>query len=115
MILVIFCYYVILGVFSLTTFTLIIKNQRVVEEISGYFTCELPGVDPQNPCDPSHYQALLHPELECLTYVLLQIFPVINLIFAVNIEDLKQWCGRVCQFHRPFITTASASTAVSTV
>ena len=118
-ILIIFCYYVILGVIALTTFTLATKNeQRVGEEITLYFTCESLGTEMNCASQRSSYQALLYPALNCLSYVLLGIFPAINLIFAVNIEELKQWCCRARRFHLPSISgelssTASASTAVS--
>ena len=92
-ILIIFCYYIILGVIGLVTFTFATRNDdRILEEIAGYFTCELPGIDPLNPCDRSRYQALLDPELNCFSYILLGLFPVVNLIFAVNADKLKQWC-----------------------
>ena len=118
-ILIIFCYYVILGVIALTTFTLGTKNgQRVAEEIGLYFTCESLGTETNCDSERSSYQALLYPALNCLSYVLLGIFPAINLIFAVNATELKQWCGRARRFHLPSISgelssTASASTAVS--
>ena len=118
-ILIIFCYYVILGVIALTALTLASKNgDRFSEEVTGYFKCELRGVVPEDPCDRSRYQALLYPVLNCLSFILLGIFPAINLVFAVNIEELKQWCCRTRR-HLPSMSgelssTASASTAVST-
>ena len=114
-ILIIFCYYVILGVIALTTFTLTTKDgPRVSDEIIAYFTCERLGTEN---CDSqrSSYQMLLQPELNCLSYVLLGIFPAINLIFAVNIEELKQWCGRARQFRLPSISGKLSSTASSSI
>ena len=118
-ILIIFCYDVILGVIVLTTFTLATKNeQRFREEITLYFTCESLGTEMNCASQRSSYQALLYPALNCLSFVLLGIFPAINLIFAVNTEELKQWCCRARRFRLPSISgelssTASASTAVS--
>ena len=120
-ILIIFCYYVILGVITLTTPTLATKNgQRVAEEITLYFTCESLGTEMNCDSQRSSYQALLNPALNCLSYILLGIFPAVNLIFAVNTEELKQWCCRACRFHffsvnGELSNAASASTAVSTL
>lgn len=106
-ILIIFCYYVLLGVIALITLTLATRNDnRLLEEIAAYFRCEFIGIDPQNPCDRSRYQELLNPELNCISYVLLGIFPVVNLVFAVNVEELKQWCGCTLCF-RTRLTSAS--------
>ena len=120
-ILIIFCYYVILGVITLTTPTLATKNeQRVAEEITLYFTCESLGAEMNCDSQRSSYQELLNPALNCLSYILLGIFPAINLIFAVNTEELKQWCCRACRFHffsvnGELSNATSASTAVSTL
>ena len=112
-ILIIFCYYVILGVIVLITFSFATRNDgRLLEELTGYFTCELPGIDPQNPCDRSRYQSLLNPELNCFSYVLLGIFPVVNLIFAVNVEEIKQWCACARQFRT--ISTSKESSSNGT-
>ena len=117
-ILIIFCYYVILGVIVLITFSFATRNDdRLLEEITGYFTCELPGIDPQNPCDRSRYQSLLNPELNCISYILLGLFPVVNLIFAVNAEEIKQWCACARNFSlistsRESPSTGSASATV---
>ena len=96
---------------ALTAFTLTTKKaERVVEEVSGYFECELPGIDPENPCDRSRFEALLHPVLTSLSYILLGMFPAINLIFAVNVKELKQWCGPTRLFHHISSTGALQST-----
>ena len=115
-ILIIFCYYVLLGVIALITFTLATRdNGRLLEEITGYFRCEFTGIDAQNPCDRSRYQALLNPELNCISYILLGIFPVVNLVFAVNVEELKQWCGCALRFRMRLTSTSTNTSASATV
>ena len=107
-ILIIFCYYIVLGTFALITFTLATKNgDRFSSEVVGYFTCELRGIDSDKPCDRSRFEALSHPVLNCISFILLGIFPGINLIFVVNVEELKRWCGRVHQF-RLFSTSGES-------
>ena len=98
---------------ALTAFTLAAKNDNLfLKEIARYFTCELPGNDPQNSCDRSRYQALLYPEMNCISYVLLGMFPVVNLVFAVNIKELKERCACACLFRH--ILTSSKSRSNST-
>ena len=110
-ILIIFCYYVILGVIALTTFTLSTKNsESVANGIVGYFGCESSG--PQTPCDRSGFEPQLNPVLDCLSYILLGLFPAVNLVFAVNVKELKQWCGRSRLF-RVVSTTAEFPSTVS--
>ena len=92
----------------LITFSFGTKNdEHILEEITGYFTCELPGIDPQNPCDQSRFQSLLNPELNCISYILLGLFPVVNLIFAVNAEEMKPWCA--CARNFSLISTSRES------
>ena len=88
--LIIFCYYVVLGVIALTTFTVTTRNVELfTEELGQYFLCE--AVGPEDPCDRSGFEELTHPELVAVSYVLLGIFPVFNVVFAVNVNELKQF------------------------
>jgi len=105
-ILIIFCCYVLLGVIGLTTFTITTQNATLLADaVADYWQCEITGVDPENSCDRLRdlFEALTYPGLTSVTYFLLGIFPAVNLIFAVNIEEIKQkfrtWCGRAAKFH----------------
>ena len=99
-ILVILCYYVILGAVALTTFTITIGSvERLTNELEQYFLCE--AVGPEDPCDRSEFEKLTHPELIGLSYVLLGLLPAVNLFFVINVNELKQWCVQVVQFHVP--------------
>ena len=97
-ILVILCYYILLGAIALTSYTF---STRSVDEftkgVSRYFLCESPGMDPDNPCDRSGFENLSYPILTLFGYILLGLFPAVNLIFAVDIRELKLWCGRFRQ------------------
>ena len=111
-ILIVFCYYVILGVIALTTFTINTKNSdRTTKEIVEYFGCESLG--PEEPCDRSGFEAQLHPVLDCLSYMLLGLFPAVNLIFAVNVKELKQWYSHSRLFRLVSTTVEFPSTATA--
>jgi len=99
-ILIILCYYVLLGVIALTAFTIFTRNStQFSDAIAEYWLCESTGVNPENTCDRlrESFQQLSYPGLSAVSYVLLGIFPAVNLIFAVNVKEIKQkfrtWCG----------------------
>ena len=105
-ILIILCYYVLLGVIALTAFTIFTRNStQFSDAIAEYWLCESTGVNPENSCDRlrESFQQLSYPGLSAVSYVLLGIFPAVNLIFAVNVKEIKQkfktWCGRAATFH----------------
>ena len=119
-ILIIFCYYVLLGVIALTTFTLTTRNGALAADaVADYWQCEIAGVDPENPCDRlrDSFEALTYPRLTSISYFLLGIFPAVNLIFVVNIAEIKQkfrtWFGRAAKFH-PIEERSTTSTATAT-
>ena len=84
----------------LTTFTVRLRNVEILADtIRDYWQCEATGVDPENSCNrlKASIGQLANPGLTTFSFVLLGIFPAVNLIFAVNISELKQklktWCG----------------------
>ena len=95
-ILIIICYYVLLGVVALTAFTQNLRtNTEFADELRKYFVCESKGIDPNSPeaCDRSGFERHQMPALTALAFILLALFPAVNLIFAVNSRELKQFCS----------------------
>ena len=97
--LIILCYYVLLVVISLTGFTVSLRSSGLyIGALLEYMQCEATGVDPENPCNRASFEEQTYPGLTTLAYVLLWIFPAVNLIFAVNISELKEkfktWRGQ---------------------
>ena len=85
-VLIVFVYYVILTVISLTAFTLIVQDaDRLSSALLRYFECESKGVDPNNPCDPNTYIKLQHVAVISLSYILLGLFPVVNFVFVISV------------------------------
>ena len=110
--LIVFCYYIVLTVTALTAFTLGTRDKSLLlEELEELFVCE--STAPPEPCDISGFQHLTHAEVTALSYVLLGLFPSVVLIFAVNIKDVKQWCGRASRY--PVSGSTVGATNISTV
>ena len=97
-ILISLCYYVVLTVFVLTSFTLSIRNiEPFSKERRGHFACEQLGQDPENPmlCDRQRFRRLAYPKVTAVAFVLLGLFPVVNLVYVLNVKELKKkW--KVC-------------------
>ena len=109
-VLIVLCFYVFSGVIALTNRMFTLRNSGLfVDARLDYWQCEATGVDPENPCNRASFEELMYPGLAILASVLTQIFPAVNLMFAVNMSDLKQkfktWCGHTV------ISTNTATTA----
>ena len=87
-ILIVFCYYVVFSVFSLSSFTIATRNTHTnYSVVANYFLCERNGYDPNRPCDRSELEGLSQPEVAALSFFLLAVFPTANLIFTVNFHQ----------------------------
>ena len=103
--LIIFCYYVLLGVIALTGFTISTRNGAMFSDaVAEYWRCEIAGVNSENSCDRQResFEQFTYPGLTAVSYVLISLFSAVNLIFAVNIKEINQkfktWCGRAATF-----------------
>ena len=59
-----------------------------IREIQMYFFCQQGGYDPDNPCTQD-YQMYSYPFLTAAAFALLGLFPVVNLVYAINLKELK--------------------------
>ena len=90
-ILIVFVYYVFLAVFALLTFSLSIRNEdQFITEVLKYFKCESKGIDPDNTCDTNGYLKHRQVALISISHILLGLYPVVNLIFVINFQELKK-------------------------
>ena len=101
-VLIVICFYVFSGLITLTNHMFTLRNSGLlVYARLQYWQCEATGVDPENPCNRAPFEEQTHPALTTLAYVLLWIFPAVNLIFAVNISELKEkfktWRGQTAK------------------
>ena len=74
-----------------TAFTIGARNSELFEaRLRDYFFCEQSGYDPNEPCDRKSFSEISHPDLTVTALVLLGFFPVVNLVYAINIKELKE-------------------------
>ena len=88
-ILIISCYFTILAVFIVTTFTLhkIQDLEKVISDLTNYFACEATGTLKE--CDKP-FMGLQRRTVSIVTFVLIGLYPIVNLVYVLNIPELKQ-------------------------
>ena len=92
--LVVFIYFECLAVIALLIFTLnLIFSDVVVRSIRDYFLCEQRGHDPENPCSRYEINRYGIPWVTATSYIIIAAYPIVNLIYAVNIKRVKQLCS----------------------
>ena len=90
-ILIVLCYYILLSVVALTGVTIPLRNSELLANaLTEYWQCETAGVDSLCNRLRASFEEQTNPGIITVSYVLLWIFPAVNLIFAVNISELKQ-------------------------
>ena len=89
-VLIVFLYYVLLGVISLVSFGISIQTGSIyTSALKSYFACE--RTNPGN-CDDERAAAAqsTFPGLTDTTYILLALYPLVNLVYAFNFNELKE-------------------------
>ena len=66
------------------------NNSQKKDIFERYFLCEQGGHNPSNPCSHSEIEDLHYPSLEILVNTFESLFPVVNLMYVVNIQELKE-------------------------
>lgn len=90
-ILIVFCYYVLVAVISLVAFTIATRHSKPVsKQILKHFQCESNGYNPNEPCDRGVFEDITYPELYAMSYILLGVFPLVNLTYAVNFGEIRK-------------------------
>ena len=109
-----FCYYVVLAVLALTAFTLGTRHAPTfVKNVQRYFFCEQRGHNPSMPCNRMDFEKHTFPFVTTLSYISLALFPVVNLLYAVNIQELKELWGKWLKSRKSIFTdTPSTGSAV---
>ena len=91
-ILIVFCYYLLLGIMSLASIQLnATTNKSLVKSIALYFGCESTA---QQNCDTYRTDALkfTYHEVTDAAYVLVALFPLMNLVYAFNFGKWTNLC-----------------------
>ena len=78
---------------SQTALTIVLRNQPIfIIQLKAYFLCESMGV-PGNNCERSFGRFNSKVSL-VISYLFLGLYPIINLIYVVNVKELKNSCSR---------------------
>ena len=92
--LIIFSYFFMFLVISQTALTLSLRKQAKFEaQLKTYFCCESAGMNPGPSCERS-FERLSDSASIVISYVMLGLYPIANLVFVVNIKELKEICCR---------------------
>ena len=87
---IIFAYFIALEVMGLISFSLSQRNaSQLMKEITKYFTCELYGHDPANPCSRAAFEKFLHPTIGISSNMLLYLTPLVNMVYVVDFQFLR--------------------------
>ncbi len=78
-----------------------------------YFICELRGHDPLNPCERKKFEDLEYDTLVFLSSILSGMMPVVNLIFSVSVQDVKNKCQVLHRSMRSIPTSKTKNTNCS--
>lgn len=94
--LVIFFYYILLSVLALVGFTLSASTiENDTDAVIHYFTCEARGIDPDNPCHKPTANFKFGDLTSFSSYILLGLFPAVNLIYIVDVKELKTFLSNI--------------------
>lgn len=74
---------------NFTSFSDFARKSDILEiELAAYFMCELHSHDPNNSCDQERVE--IGSEVPViLSYALLGLLPIVNLVFVINFQGLK--------------------------
>lgn len=86
-----FCYYVVMGVITLTTYARHLgRLDQIEKEAIKYFQCEAGGYNADDPCDKSRYQQILGQNKNFIGYIMLILYPTVHLIYVLNLRGLTE-------------------------
>ena len=109
--LVSFCYYMIMGLVNTTSHAAYARDLEVIRRAQmKYFICEQSGHDVNNPCDRSGLENSLVIFL-IIGHFLLILYPFVQLVYILNIKwlCLKCCCCTLKESHDPVASTSSKS------
>ncbi len=96
-ILMVLIYHVVLGASTLTAFTVASRNFPLfLDELLKYFICESAGTG--EACDRSGFNKYNNTVASTISFVVLALAPVVNLVYVMKFLSMREtclrWCGR---------------------
>ena len=91
--LIIFVYFSITSIFSLVAYTVVAKQSTDFRtKLAVYFRCEAQGIQPDRACE-KEFGRFNGNVLVALIYLLLGLYPAVNLVYVVNVKEMKRKCA----------------------
>ena len=87
---------------ALITFSIDIRDVDItVDRLLEYFACQATGYNANHTCyeEYDRLRSYLHPELFNITYILLGSVPCLNLLFAIQVSDIKKAIQKVVYYY----------------
>lgn len=95
--LIICCYYVILGLGASLAFTISSAFLTGLQnELQDYFECQECGIDSGQTCNRDQYERFINPALITIGYSLFALYPVVTLIYIVRFSAVRRFISRLC-------------------
>ena len=71
------------------------------DKLLDYFACQARGYNDDNTCyaEYEEFESYLKPELNSATYILLGLVPWSNLLFAIQVSDIKKLIHKVTRIY----------------
>ena len=79
-----------------------IRNGDIIlDRLLDYFTCQARGYSDDNTCYAEYEELESHykPELNITTFILLGLVPWSNLLFAIQVSDIKKLIHKVTRMY----------------
>ena len=95
--LIICCYYVILGLGASLAFTISSAFLTGLQnELQDYFECQECSIDSGQICNRDQYERFINPALITIGYSLFALYPVVTLIYIVRFSAVRRFISRLC-------------------
>lgn len=101
-ILILSSYVIIFGITGLVNLSSTLRDaDKISDGLLDYFYCQAKGYSASNTCYEEYNQleSYLKPELNSATYILLGLHPWSNLLFAIQVSDVKTAIQKVACFY----------------
>ena len=99
-ILILSCYIIIFGIVALINLSISIRDLNIfLDSLLDYFACQARGYSASNTCHEEYeeFEKYLKPELNMVTYLLLGLIPWSNLLFAIQVSDIRKAMHKIAQ------------------
>ena len=109
------CYFIVFGITALINVSISARDLDIIlEKLFIYFICQSTGYNGPDTCgkERDELEYYLKPELNAVTYILLGLLPWSNLLFAVQVRDVKTAIQKLlsgCKFHDNSTSTVNES------